>query len=778
MANKALLQRFKKAKSKSLPKLSSTKKEVFPLVRDTELKWKSVEIPDTLEDYGGFYGLEEIDGVDVKVVNGQVLFVSKDGANLKGEAEDEEAEEQQEHDDEEQQEHDGKKQQEHGDKKQRKQGDKELLEFKNLDDVEEGELSQSEGDELKEEGLDKDINGVSEDEVDQGHSEGSAEEDQDELQSNVFNASVDVDDVAPPDLPEWTALGPLSVVSLHGLSKKGFIHPTEIQKKAIPVAMKGKDIMGKAATGSGKTLAYGIPILENLFKSHDSTSPIALIFTPTRELAQQVTIHLKVIGELIVKASPHCIIPLTGGLSIQKQERLLSYEGSGRVIVATPGRFLELIEKDASFLKKVANIKTLVLDEADRLLQDGHFDEFEKILKHLSVNRKGDKKSGWQTMIFSATFSIGLFSKLASSTWAKTKTMKGENSEMEIVLNHLMQKIHFNSKPVIIDTNSEQMISKQIKESLIECGPLERDLYSYYFVTMYPGTTLIFCNSIDSVKKLKAYLNNLEVPTFQIHSSMTQKGRLRSLEKYREQAKKNKLLGKSTVLIASDVAARGLDIPDIQHVIHYHLPRTADVYIHRSGRTARAEKEGVSVMICSPEEAQGPLRKLRKLLAVKTSNENEFSKRKRWQKTVPQLPIEPDIVKQLRERSRFAGELADHDLVSSSLKKEDDWLKRTADDLGIDVDSDDEERDVILAKSKFKKLSKTITKDRVKILRAELKRALRIPLRRDMRKKYLTGGLVNLADDMVKKRGHSTIIGQDKMDALDLLKNKKRKQEK
>lgn len=768
-ANRALLKRFKKGTAKGSSKSTSKgntgrntkaipkgnqKEHGTKLVRDSDLKWKSVDIPDTLDDFGGFYGLEEIDGVDVKVVNGKVLFAAKDEKVKTGE------------------------ESESGSQDNKNAKADELIEFKNMDDLKEASFS---GESEEEEAVEKD----SEEEREEEHADEKEEPKEpedpkvdgtaasvDELQENVFSADVVLDDVTIAELPEWTSLCPLSVITLHGLAKNGFIHPTEIQKRAIPVAMQEQDIMGKAATGSGKTLAYGIPILESLVKSKSSVDPIGLIFTPTRELAQQVTKHLQNMAELVVKKTPYCIVSLTGGLSIQKQQRLLNYEGTGRIVVATPGRFLELIEKNDSFLKRCANIKTLVLDEADRLLQDGHFDEFEKILKHLTIARKGSKKEAWQTMIFSATFSMDLFGKLSNVTWKKDS--KNDNtSEMELVLRHLMQKINFKSKPTIIDTNSDGMMNKQIKESLIECGPLERDLYSYYFVTMYPGSTLIFCNAIESVKKLNATLNNLQVSTFQIHSSMTQKARLRNLERYQEQLKKNKVLGKSTVLIASDVAARGLDISDIQHVIHYHLPRTADVYIHRSGRTARAEKEGVSVMICSPEEAQGPLRKLRKLLAGK--KESGFVKYKKWQKAVPLLPIEPDIVKQLRDRCRLASELADHDLISTSLRKEGDWLKKAADDLGMDVDSDNEGKDIILAKNKLKKLGKTMSKDNLKNIRGELKRLLHTPLRKDMRKKYLTGGLVNLADDMVKKRGHDTIIGQDKQGLLDLLKNKKRK---
>ena len=727
--------------------MSKGKKEVN--VKD--LKWRKVDIGDALDDFNGFYGLEEIEGVDVKIINGQAHFYSKDEEIDLTKVESDEN---------------------NGEEDDSDSGtgysEDELIEFKNLDDIKEGELSAASSDEEEE----------AEVASAESASESEYESANDELTTNVFTSSIDLNGV-DIELPEWTKLdSSLSMTILQGLSKLEFSRPTEIQARAIPYALKGDDIMGKASTGSGKTLAYGIPILENLIKSlkeEDFKSCIGIIFTPTRELAQQVTKHLQRVSEqILVGNNKHAILSLTGGLSIQKQERLLSYKGSGRIVIATPGRFLELLEKNDKLIDRFCEIKTLVLDEADRLLQDGHFGEFERILKLLSQRgqKKYGKKSYWQTMIFSATFSIDLFNKLSTnqsiSKFKNNKNNKDED-ELETVLRHLMSKIHFKSKPIIIDTNPEDKVSSQIKESLIECAPLERDLYVYYFLMMYPGQTLIFCNAIDSVKKLNSFLNFLKVSSFQIHSSMTQKNRLKNLERYQKQAHHNNVLGKPTVLIASDVAARGLDIPGIRHVIHYHLPRTADVYIHRSGRTARGTNEGVSVMICSPQEAMGPLRKLRKLL----SNDKKIVKNKKWQKTVPLMPIEVDVVNQLRERCELATGLADHDITSTSLHKDDIWLKKAADDLGIDVDSDDEMKDVFLAKNKTKKLNKTMSKEEVKYVKAQLNELLKEPIRKDRRKKYLTGGLVNLADNLVKKRGHESIVGHNKVDALEVLKKKK-----
>lgn len=680
------------------------------IVDESKLNWKPVDIPDTLDDFGGFYGLEEIDGVDVKVVDGKVTFVTKKDSKVLKDSNKEKVGDDQE-----------SVENESG-----SDSESELLEFKNLDDIKEGELSAA--------------SYSSSDEDEQGNIESSkltdpsedVDEDVDEdvLKENVFNKDINIDDISPVNLPEWTNLAPLSMTILQSLQNLNFLRPTEIQKKSIPVIMQGVDVMGKASTGSGKTLAYGIPIVEKLISnfSQKNKKPISLIFTPTRELAHQVTDHLKKICEPVLAKSQYSILSLTGGLSIQKQQRLLKYDNSGQIVIATPGRFLELLEKDNTLIKRFSKVNTLILDEADRLLQDGHFDEFEKIIKHLLVERRKNRENSegsskiWQTLIFSATFSIDLFDKLSSSRQVKDRRFKNNEDELNAVIQHLMSKIHFNSKPVIIDTNPESKVSSQIKESLIECPPLERDLYCYYFLTMFPGTTLIFCNAIDSVKKLTVYLNNLGIPAFQIHSSMTQKNRLKSLERFKQQSAKQKTINHSnpdsvqlsTVLIASDVAARGLDIPGVQHVIHYHLPRSTDIYIHRSGRTARAGSEGVSAMICSPQESMGPLRKLRKTLATKNSVSTDLNSRStnrkpiKWQNTVPLLPIETDILSQLRERSRLAGELADHEIASNSLRKDDNWLKKAADELGIDVDSDEDDisksnSDTFLLKNKNKK---------------------------------------------------------------------------
>ncbi|CCH45589.1 ATP-dependent RNA helicase [Wickerhamomyces ciferrii] len=751
--SKPTLKKKSKSKSKSPKVPKNQEKEVIE--GGDQLRWKNVEIPDTLDDFGGLYGLEEIDGVGVKVVDGKVQFITKED-NVKNAEDEEEVD------------------------------DKDPFDKDNdvsMDEDEDDEKKDGEEDEEKEDENEEDVDDNEEEEEpkpiekkskpvkqEQKSKENSKLEGFGKISNNLNFEEIELPE-EEADLPAWSNLD-LSTYTLQGLSHLNFTKPTPIQKKCIPICSEGNDIIGKASTGSGKTLAYGIPILERLVSLKDPKFPAGVIFTPTRELAHQVVDHLNKISKFF-PSHQSSILSLTGGLSIQKQERILKYENSGQIIVATPGRFLELIERNGEFAKKVSNLEILVLDEADRLLQDGHFDEFEQILKILSTNRT--KQDKWQSLVFSATFAVELFSKLVHQGY-KPKDEPSKLDEREQIIKILNEKIKFSKKPEFIDLNPNQKLANEITETMVECLPAERDLYLYYFLLMYPGTTLVFTNAIDSVKRLVPYLNNLKIPTFAIHSSMLQKQRLNSIEKFKESVSKNSDPNKPIVLIASDVAARGLDIPGIQHVIHYHLPRSADVYIHRSGRTARSGMEGISVMICSPQEASGPLRNLRKALS---NDKTKFKGKstKKWTKDVERLPIESDIVNQLRERSVLASQLADNEVSTKSLTKEDSWLKQAAEDL--DIDMSDMEEDEILKKNRSKKENKRLSSNEISKKKYELSGLLSQNIRKDLRKSYLTGGLINLADSIAKGIGHGNIIGHDKVDALQQLKtNKKNKNKK
>lgn len=727
----------RKSSSKKSPKLPA-KKELRVVAADN-LNWKPVEIPDTLDDFGGFYGLEEIDGVDVKVVNGQVTFVTKENKNIKEEEKKEAPSESQDQEQDEQ------------DLNEEDQMDVDEVEPETPKLTKQDKKAQK----LKSKQEKKAVLKV---------------EREKELNHSGFQSLVDLPDEV--DLPDWSVEKmSLSSYTLQGLSKLGFNKPTPIQKGTIPIAVSGKDVVGKAMTGSGKTFAYGIPILEKYLESHENTQkdapkqvshPSGIVFAPTRELAHQVVKHLENLAQYSPLTS-HGIVSITGGLSIQKQERLLSH-GPG-IIVATPGRLLELMEKDSKLTARLASTDMVVFDEADRLLQDGHFEELEKIIELMTRSRpKTLKDYRWQTLVFSATFSTDLFGKL-TSTYKKQK--KQAKSEEEEVTKLLTSKLKFKDpNPAFVDANPKETVAGKITEALIECGAVERDLYLYYFLLMYPGTTLVFANSIDSVRRLPQFLNNLNIPTFAIHSQMVQKQRLRSLERFTKASEDSNT---TAVLVASDVAARGLDIPNITHVVHYHLPRSADVYVHRSGRTGRAGKEGVSMMICSPQEVSGPLPKLRKLV--------DRNSRFKSNGNVKSLPIEGDIVAQLIPRVKLLQELGDAIVTQkedSSASTEPSWVLKAAEDLGID-DLSDMEEDDYLKRTRKRKEKKLMGKAEMQAKRRELKELLEMNIRKDRRRSYLTGGLQNLADFMLKGESHGSIIGHSKVNALDDLKGKKKK---
>src|SRR5271169_2431024 len=170
------------------------------------------------------------------------------------------------------------------------------------------------------------------------------------------------------------------------------------------------------------------------------------------------------------------------------------------------------------------------------------------------------------------------------------------------VLEFLLQKLKFREQPPrYVDANPDTAVTTQVHEGIVECASLEKDLFLYYFLLKYPGRTLVFVNSIDAVRRIVPLLTSLRLPAIALHSQLVQKQRLQSLERFKSSPK--------SILIATDIAARGLDISNVQHVVHYHLPRTTDTYIHRSGRTARGINEGVSLLLCSPEEHK-PLRQM------------------------------------------------------------------------------------------------------------------------------------------------------------------------
>ena len=290
------------------------------------------------------------------------------------------------------------------------------------------------------------------------------------------------------DVSKWEELN-LSEETMAALARMNFWRPTPVQRAAIPEIRNGHDVIGKASTGSGKTLAFGIPIFEFHLQNNrsrantnrasvkdESRSPIALIISPTRELAHQLSDHL---SDLCGMADGPAIATLTGGLSVHKQQRLLT---RADIIIGTPGRIWELMSGDAELSKKLQTIEFLVLDEADRLLSEGHFKELTEILNALdrSIGDGGAEgvdesesrsRTRRQNLVFSATFQKDLQQKLAGRSKQSGNELMSQSESME----YLLKKIDFREeKPKFIDINPISQMAENLTEGIVECAGLEK----------------------------------------------------------------------------------------------------------------------------------------------------------------------------------------------------------------------------------------------------------------------------------------------------------------
>ena len=295
-----------------------------------------------------------------------------------------------------------------------------------------------------------------------------------ELESNVFSTLQESDGPAEDtDMSAWVSLE-ISPAVISSLSKLGFSKPTAIQSAAIPKILAGHDVIGKASTGSGKTLAFSIPIVESwlnereIGKQKETKSPIALILSPTRELAHQITNHIKEVCAGL-EISPF-VCSVTGGLSVQKQQRQLE---KADIVIGTPGRLWEVLSASTALLGSFRKVQYLVVDEADRLLTEGHFKEAEDIFNALdriegNEDEEDDELSPRQTLVFSATFNRGLQQKLAGKGKYDLMT---EAQSME----YLLKKLNFREeKPKFIDVNPVSQMATGLKEGLVECGAMEK----------------------------------------------------------------------------------------------------------------------------------------------------------------------------------------------------------------------------------------------------------------------------------------------------------------
>ncbi|KAJ6627886.1 P-loop containing nucleoside triphosphate hydrolase protein [Mycena sp. CBHHK59/15] len=573
------------------------------------------------------------------------------------------------------------------------------------------------------------------------------------------------------------------------------LHPQLFRSAAIPVAMSDRDVVGVAQTGSGKTLAYGLPILHRLLSCARPNSKMkrqlgALILAPTRELALQVSSHLNACVNAVEaveeikpkkhkgKAKPEdkpaeirsgpplvSVAAIVGGMSAQKQRRIL--DRGVDVLVATPGRLWDIMEDDDELSKQIKNLKFLVLDEADRMIEAGHFAELENILRLTLRESKDDQiepaideedeepvKDRLQTFVFSATLSKDLQRNVKRRSRPKSAGKYSKrNDKPASTLDDLLLRLDFRDpEPEIIDLSPQGGVVETLKESKIECLSADKDAYLYYFLMRYPGRSLVFLSSIDGIRRLMPLTELLNIKAFPLHSQLEQRQRLRNLDRFKSTP--------NSVLLATDIAARGLDIPAVDHVIHYQIPRSADAYVHRNGRTARAMRKGFSMLMCSPDER----RVVRALLGSLGRQETEIA----------EMNIELNLLDKLKERVQLARQIETTHHKIKKVNHDRKWMKETAEALEVELDSDfvsDSDED---KPSNQKRKAKDIKNAKLK---AELKRLLAQPLvARGVSTRYITSGSRPIVDDLLAGEFNETMVGIKKTEAGNDLVSAKKKE--
>ena len=440
------------------------------------------------------------------------------------------------------------------------------------------------------------------------------------------------------DMSEWEGLSLPSQLTA-ALSELGFSSPTPIQRLCIPAARAGH-VVGAAETGSGKTLAFGLPILSRLLaeeppetakegesgglrvreegggdngcvgwvddipeavfqkmlSSPDKKSPLstplppslpprplqALVLSPTRELCLQISSHLRAAaGRTAVQ-----VVAVVGGMSLSKQTRLLSRRP--QIVVSTPGRYLQLVEEEDAHCGQLSRLRFLVIDEVDRMLTDGHFANIGLIFSRIpALSEEGAARQHLQAFLFSATVPACFLSL--------RRHERGEPEGVRRLKRFLSQGVC----EVVNLTRKEVLVESLREEKLLVESP-SKILYLYCLLRLRlrgRGKVLVFANSIATLRQLFGVLSRLGLSLLVVHSGMQQKRRLKSLDEFAGR--------REGVLLASDVAARGIDFRDVTDIIHFHVPATAQLYVHRCGRTARTRlKDGRSLLLVSPEESR------------------------------------------------------------------------------------------------------------------------------------------------------------------------------
>ena len=333
---------------------------------------------------------------------------------------------------------------------------------------------------------------------------------------------------------------------LNILDTVGFNIPTPIQAQAIPPAIEGKDVLGIAQTGTGKTLAFAIPMLQRLSQIQGR----GLILAPTRELAVQIHETFKKVG---LPLGFHCAV-LIGGDDMRGQIRQLN--SNPRIVIATPGRLIDHMKQQ---ITRMDDAVIVVLDEADRMLDMGFIPQVETIFKYVCQYDR-------QTMLFSATMPQAI---------------------AEISTQHM-------NNPVRIEVTPQATTAPMISQELYIVSHNQKNVLLEKILHQYNGSVLVFSRTKIGAAKLTKYLRSKRIKAAEIHSDKTQEHRFAALEGFKS--------GLIRVLVATDIASRGIDVKDISLVVNYDLPDEAENYVHRIGRTGRAGKKGHAITFACPDQ--------------------------------------------------------------------------------------------------------------------------------------------------------------------------------
>lgn len=382
-------------------------------------------------------------------------------------------------------------------------------------------------------------------------------------------------------LQDFSSLG-ISKPLAHKISEYGVVNPTPIQEQAIPAVLGGKDIIAQAQTGTGKTFAFLLPILENIIPDSDYIQ--ALIVTPTRELALQIT---EEVSKLTHDMEGIEVLAVYGGQDVEKQLKKLKKQI--QIVVGTPGRLLDHIRRNTVSLE---NISSLVLDEADQMLHIGFLDEVEEIIKQTPSSR--------QTMLFSATIPAEV-----------RKLAKKHMKEPEYIQIEKKQGPALSVKQIAIHT-----VDRAKQGTLIHLVETHR-----------PYLAVVFCRTKRRVSKLYGILKSHGFQCDELHGDLSQAKREQVMKRFRE--------GEIQLLIATDVAARGLDVEGVTHVFNYDIPQDSESYVHRIGRTGRAGMKGMAITLYSSAD-KATLDMIEKELSIKIPKQNIGNTEKTEKSTVKQ----------------------------------------------------------------------------------------------------------------------------------------------